>query len=127
MLNFGDTSTTVNGVDEWVETHAGRKGTMDNADNAGDIDDIPDLDGPGEAAGITNAMGSMGLGAGSTNAGAAATGEIPDMDEIPDMEEEDLEEGVDEATVAPKVANATDASYDDPLSNPEDILMSSLF
>lgn len=114
LLNFGDTSATGNEVDEWVETHAGRKGTTDNADNAGDIDDIPDLDGPGEAAGITNAMGSMSLGAGAASAGAGTPGEIPDMDEIPDMEEEDLEEGEDEAT-APNVAvNATNASYVSP-------------
>jgi ubiquitin-like-conjugating enzyme ATG3 len=120
LLNFGDTSSTGNEVDEWVETHAGRKGTTDNADNAGDIDDIPDLDGPGEATGITNTMGSMSLGAGTTSAGAGAAGEIPDMDEIPDMEEEDLEAGDDEATAAPNVAvstvNATDASYVSPSS-----------
>lgn len=114
LLNFGDISSTGNEVDEWVETHAGRKGTTDNADNAGDIDDIPDLDGPGEATGITNAIGSMSLGTGTTSAGVGVAGEIPDMDEIPDMEEEDLEAGDDEATAAPNVAastvNATDSS-----------------
>jgi ubiquitin-like-conjugating enzyme ATG3 len=103
LLNFGDTSATGNEVDEWVETHAGRKGNTDCADNAGDIDDIPDLDGPGEATGIINAMSSMSLGTGATSAGAGAVGDIPDMDEIPDMEEEDLEEGDDEATAAPKL------------------------
>jgi len=60
-------------------------------------------------------MGSVSLGAGEASAGSGAVGDIPDMDEIPDMEEEDLEEGVDDATAAPKVAapivGAKDASY----------------
>jgi len=33
----------------------------------------------------------------------ATVGETPDLDDIPDMEEEDLEEGEDEATAAPRV------------------------
>ncbi|KAJ7077275.1 putative E2-like enzyme [Mycena belliarum] len=41
LLSFGDST----GADEWVETHAGRKSNMDAA-NPGQIDDIPDLDGP---------------------------------------------------------------------------------
>lgn len=104
LLNFGDASGAGGEADEWVETHAGRKPTMDSAINAGDIDDIPDLDGPGEAEGVTRAMGGMNLGSGSAGAGGAdAIGDIPDMDEIPDMEE-DFEEAEDEATAAPKVA-----------------------
>jgi ubiquitin-like-conjugating enzyme ATG3 len=112
LLSFGDSSATGDEADEWVETHAGRNPTMDSAVNAGDIDDIPDLDGPGEAEGVTSAMSGLNLG---TTSGAAAVGEIPDMDEIPDMEEDDLEAGDDEATAAPKVAAQTsgviDAAY----------------
>lgn len=68
---------------------------MDSAANPGEIDDIPDLEGP--VAGLS--------------LDSSAPGEIPDLDDIPDMEEEGLEEG-DEATApaptAPKacVANA---------------------
>ncbi|KAF7985077.1 hypothetical protein HWV62_8947 [Athelia sp. TMB] len=93
LLNFGDASGTGGEVDEWVETHAGRKATQDSALNAGDIDDIPDADGDGEAEGVTHAMGNLNIAHGG---GGSAVGEIPDMDEIPDMEE-DLEEGEDEA------------------------------
>lgn len=93
LLNFGDASGTGGEVDEWVETHAGRKATQDSALNAGDIDDIPDADGDGEAEGVTHAMGNLNIAHGG---GGSTVGEIPDMDEIPDMEE-DLEEGEDEA------------------------------
>jgi ubiquitin-like-conjugating enzyme ATG3 len=112
LLNFGDSSATGDEADEWVETHAGRKTTMDSAVNAVEIADIPDIDGPGEEEGVTRAMGGLNLG---TTPGAGAVGEIPDMDEIPDMEEDDLEAGDDEATAAPKVPAPTpgviDATY----------------
>jgi len=107
LLDFGD-SKTGGEADEWVETHAGRKATQDSAVNAGDIDDIPDLDGPGDAAGITHALGGLSI---TQDSGSAAVGEIPDMDEIPDMEE-DLEEGEDEAVapaLPPKAAGVTKA------------------
>ncbi|KAI6121895.1 autophagocytosis associated protein [Pisolithus sp. B1] len=42
LLSFGDSSSGL--ADEWVETHAGRNGTVDSAANPGEIDDIPDLD-----------------------------------------------------------------------------------
>ena len=93
--------------EEWVETHAGRAASHDAAGaHVGNIDDIPDVDDvDGDAAG---AMGGLSLGGGARGEPA----EIPDMDEIPDMEEE-LEEGEDEATAAPKAsapaASATDA------------------
>jgi hypothetical protein len=110
LLNFGDSSATGDEGDEWVETHAGRNHTTDTAVNAGEIADIPDLDGPGETDGVTSAMGGLNLG----TTPVAAT-EIPDMDEIPDMEEDDLEAGDDEATAAPKVPAKTpgviDAAY----------------
>lgn len=47
-------------------------------------------------------MRAINIGAGSAGAGAdGAAGEIPDMDEIPDMEEDGLEEAEDEATAVP--------------------------
>ncbi|TFY62570.1 hypothetical protein EVJ58_g3784 [Rhodofomes roseus] len=98
LLSFGDLSATGNEADEWVETHAGRVSTVDSAANAGNIDEIPDVDEP-SADDVTDQVGRMSL-----QGGAGAVGEIPDMDEIPDMEEEDLEAGDDEATAAPKVA-----------------------
>jgi ubiquitin-like-conjugating enzyme ATG3 len=54
-------------------------------------------------------MGGLNLG---TTPGAGAIGEIPDMDDIPDMEEEDLEAGDDEATAAPNVAPTTPGVID---------------
>ena len=115
LLNFGDSSATGDEADEWVETHAGRKATTDSAVNAGDIEDIPDLDGPGEADGIASAMGMMNIGPGSAGAGvdgAVVVGEIPDMDEIPDMEEAGLEEAEDEATAAPPQKTTAPAASD---------------
>ncbi|KZP34407.1 hypothetical protein FIBSPDRAFT_1035459 [Athelia psychrophila] len=100
LLDFGD--STGGEVDEWVETHAGRKATQDSAVNAGDIDDIPDLDGPGGADSLAHAIGNLGI---AEEGGSAAAGEIPDMDEIPDMEE-DLEEGEDEAAAPVPAAKA---------------------
>ncbi|KAH9935762.1 autophagocytosis associated protein [Fomitopsis serialis] len=90
-------AATGNEADEWVETHAGRAATLDNAANAVNIDEIPDVDEP-SADDVAGQVGRMSL-----QGGAGAVGEIPDMDEIPDMEEEDLEAGDDEAT-APKAA-----------------------
>ncbi|KAJ6594270.1 autophagocytosis associated protein [Mycena capillaripes] len=94
LLSFGDST----GADEWVETHAGRKANLDSA-NPGNIDDIPDLDAAPEDS-VTQGVGALSLG---------AAGETPDLDDIPDMEEEGLEEGEDEATAAPK-AGVIDAS-----------------
>lgn len=91
LLSFGDLSSTGNEADEWVETHTGRAHSHDPS-NVGVIEDIPDVD-----EGLPHAMGGMSL---SASKGPSAA-EIADMDEIPDMEE-DLEEGEDEAAVAPK-------------------------
>lgn len=95
-MNFGDSSATGDEVDEWVETHAGRPANLDSAANAGMIDDIPDLDGDGgdEAEGISSGIKGMSV-------SDAKGGDTPDLDDIPDMEE-DLEEDEDEATAAPK-------------------------
>ncbi|KAJ6498931.1 putative E2-like enzyme [Mycena sanguinolenta] len=86
MLSFGDS-----GADDWVETHAGRKANLDSS-NPGNIDDIPDLDAAPETS-VTQGVGNLSLGGGD---------ETPDLDDIPDMEEEGLEEEEDEATAAPK-------------------------
>jgi ubiquitin-like-conjugating enzyme ATG3 len=99
LLSFGD-STNSTGADEWVETHAGRKATIDST-NPGSIDDIPDLDGAPEDS-VTHAVGALSL---------DGTAETPDLDDIPDMEEEGLEEEEDEATAAPK-AGVVDARLD---------------
>ncbi|KAJ7077283.1 autophagocytosis associated protein [Mycena belliarum] len=65
-----------------------------DAANPGQIDNIPDLDGPADDA-LAQGVGALAL-------GADAAAETPDLDDIPDMEEDGLEEGEDEATAAPK-------------------------
>ncbi|KAL4073720.1 autophagocytosis associated protein [Scleroderma yunnanense] len=110
LLSFGDSSSGL--ADEWVETHAGRKGTADSAANPGEIDDIPDLDGDHDHE-LASAMGNVSI----TSTTAATVGETPDLDDIPDMEE-DLEAD-DEATAAPKTGvlssgGIVDASQVDP-------------
>ncbi|KAG8214225.1 autophagy-related protein 3 [Butyriboletus roseoflavus] len=95
LLNFGDASGSA--ADEWVETHAGRKPTVDSAANPGEIDDIPDLDADGEQE-LATAIGNVSI----SSTTSATVSETPDLDDIPDMEEEGLEEGEDEATAAPK-------------------------
>ncbi|CAK5281266.1 unnamed protein product [Mycena citricolor] len=87
LLSFGDST----GADEWVETHAGRSANPDSS-NPGQIDDIPDLDGGADDA-VAQGVGALSLGDDPT----------PDLDDIPDMEEEGLEEEEDAATAAPKV------------------------
>jgi len=90
LLSFGDSSAPGNEADEWVETHAGRRANVDSAANPGVIDDIPDLDGPHEDDGISTAAANLSL------------TETPNLDDIPDMEE-DLEDG-DDAAAAPSMA-----------------------
>jgi len=90
LLSFGDSSATGNEGDEWVETHAGRRSNIDSAANPGVIDDIPDLDGPHDDDGISAAAANLSL------------TETPDLDDIPDMEE-DLED-LDDAAPAPSKA-----------------------
>ncbi|KAK7053260.1 E2-like enzyme [Paramarasmius palmivorus] len=102
LLSFDDTAGQGDG-DEWVETHAGRKANMTGAANPGEIADIPDDGGHDE---LSAGVSGMSLKAGDVKE------EIPDLDDIPDMEEDDLEEG-DEATAAPKTtttSNVIDAS-----------------
>jgi len=102
LLAIGDLSSTGNEADEWVETHTGRPPAHDSAVNAGMIDDIPDLDYTGGVDHITAGVGNTTLS--GRPAETTDLGDIPDLDDIPDMEEdleEDLEEGDDEATAAP--------------------------
>ncbi|KAK0476805.1 putative E2-like enzyme [Armillaria novae-zelandiae] len=68
LLSFGDSFASADEKDE---------PNVDSAANPGEIDDIPDLEGP--VAGLS--------------LDSSAPGEIPDLDDIPDMEEEGLEEG----------------------------------
>ncbi|KIY64869.1 hypothetical protein CYLTODRAFT_401315 [Cylindrobasidium torrendii FP15055 ss-10] len=93
LLSFGDSLASGDEKDEWVETHTGRAAAHhDSLANAGEIADIPDLEGLNIQDGD-----------------ADGPGEIPDMDDIPDMEEEVDEE--DEATAskpAPQVEVAKD-------------------
>ena len=58
-----------------------------------------DADGEQE---LASAIGNVSI---SSTTGATV-GETPDLDDIPDMEEEGLEEGEDEATAVPKVVAA---------------------
>ena len=96
LLSFGDLSSTGNEADEWVETHAGRSHAANDPLNVGVIDDNPDDEG------VSNGMGGLSLG--GSGSGAKGEDEIPDIDDIPDMEEEGLEEEDDEATAAPKTS-----------------------
>ncbi|EIN11752.1 hypothetical protein PUNSTDRAFT_131907 [Punctularia strigosozonata HHB-11173 SS5] len=97
LLNIGD-GPAVEG-DEWVETHTGRI----SEGNPSQIDDIPDAD--DEEHEISGKMANLGLGKHGADSGGTAVGDIPDMDEIPDMEE-DFEEAEDEAVKKPATSPA---------------------
>ncbi|KAL0956765.1 hypothetical protein HGRIS_002885 [Hohenbuehelia grisea] len=114
LLSFGDSSSPGDEGEDWVETHAGRPPAQ-NANNPGEIEDIPDLDGDHDDSGVgglSTGVGGLSIGGGTTGSGAAAAAETPDLDDIPDMEEEDLEEADDEATAAPKTAAAPSGVID---------------
>ena len=90
------------------------------ATNAGEIADIPDLDGDGpheDEERIAQGLGRVSLGGGGGGGGeGVGTTETPDLDDIPDMEEDDLEEGDEATAAAPKVlvvpaAGVVDARY----------------
>ena len=91
LVSFPDSSAPAAEGDEWVETHAGRPATVQFAADHSAIQEIPDIDGQGDD--ITSRVKSLSLG--------DKDPEVIDLDDIPDMEEEDLEDG-DEATAAPK-------------------------
>lgn len=100
LLSFGELSATGNEEDEWVETHTGRPSSHEAAGNAGDLQEIPDVDEQ-----LSSAMGGASLSSNTAEDHEA----IPDIDDIPDMEEEDLEGEDDAAVVAPKPSAVIDA------------------
>ena len=70
------------------------------------IEDIPDLDGPSS---VAHNLNSLNLGDGSQgNTEGEIPGDIPDIDDIPDMEEAGLEgEEEDVAAAKPAVTTVT--------------------
>ena len=109
LLSFADSSAPSADGDEWGETHAGRQAhKADSVTNAGEVADIPDLDGDGphvDEERIAKGLGGVSLGGGGGDEGVSGATETPDLDDIPNMEEDDLEEGDDEVTAAaPKVS-----------------------
>ncbi|KAF8800163.1 putative E2-like enzyme [Phlegmacium glaucopus] len=110
LISFADSSAPSAEGDEWVETHAGRQAPVQSATDHSAIEEIPDIDGD-----ITPGVGSLSLGGKGEK-----EPEVIDLDDIPDMEEEDLEDG-DEATAVPKAvaprattSNLVDASATEP-------------
>ena len=89
--------------------------------NAGEIADIPHLDGDGlheDEEKIPQGLGHVLLGGAGGGSEGVGTTETPHLDDIPNMEEDDLEEGDDEATAAapkvsvvPSAAGVVDARY----------------
>ena len=75
--------------------------------NAGEIADIPDLDGDGlheDEERITKGLGGVSLG-GRGGGEEVGTMEMPNLDDIPDVEEDDLEDRDDETmAAAPRVS-----------------------
>jgi len=97
LLTFND-GTSTDG-DEWVETHAGRKASPKTGGDHSEIAEIPDMDGHSDHGHDGLVDGIKGLSIDGQTQGREP--EVIDIDEIPDMEEDDLEAG-DEATAAPK-------------------------
>ena len=61
--------------------------------NVGEIADIPDLDGDGlheDEERLTKGLGHVSLGGSKRGREGAGTTETPNLDDIPDMEEDDL-------------------------------------
>jgi len=97
LLSVGPEFGSQGKEDEWVQTHSARANT-DNAANPGYIDEIPDDDLPHEhhSSGLSKGMANMSIGSGAGHIEAPT----PDLDDIPDMEEEGLEEAEDDAAAA---------------------------
>ena len=73
---------------------------------------MPNLDGDGlhdDEERIAKGLGDVSLGGGGGGGGVGTT-EMPDLDEIPGMEEDDFEKGDDEATAAVPKASVIPAS-----------------
>ena len=122
LLSFANTSAPFTDNKEWVEMHAGWQAhKTDSAMNVGEIVDIPDLDGDGpheDEERIAQGLGHRLLGGGEGGGGEGVRMmETPDLDDIPNMEEDDLEEGDDEAMAAASkvsvipTAEVVDARY----------------
>ncbi|KAG8929209.1 E2-like enzyme [Tulasnella sp. 417] len=108
MVSVDPSST--NKEDEWVETHAGRP--PPNHHNPLDISDIPDADDHDSDHGhhtssVSKHMAKLSI------SGAPVPAHIPDIDDIPDMEEEGLEGDVDDAAAAPAAAPGPSAATEE--------------
>lgn len=79
--------------------------TTDNAANPGEIEEIPDDDHPDHTASDLN-KGVANLSIGGSNGASHVEAPTPDLADIPDMEEEGLEEAEDDAAAAPTPALA---------------------
>ncbi|KAG8900881.1 E2-like enzyme [Tulasnella sp. 403] len=104
LLSFDPSDTK---EDEWVQTHAGR--IIHDGANPTEITDIPDVDDHDEdhdrhTSSITKGLSNLSV----SGSGAPKAAAIPDIDDIPDMEEDDLEGGVDDAAAAPTGGGTTD-------------------
>ncbi|CAA7260727.1 unnamed protein product [Cyclocybe aegerita] len=106
LLSFADSSTPSADGDEWVETHAGRKASNANAKPGADHSDIAEI--PDADDDVAAGVGSLSLGGKESK-----EPEVIDLDDIPDMEEDDLEDG-DEATAAPKPKAPAPAAVAEP-------------
>jgi len=84
--------------DEWVETHANRRG--ERVDDHAALGEIPDVDDEDDVRALSGGVAGVRLDADVSP---------PDIDDIPDMEEDDLEEA-DEATAPAKPAPAAAAA-----------------
>ena len=107
LLSFGDLSSTGKAEDEWVETHTGRNAGNGVGAIVGEIDEIPDVDDHTDED-VARGLGGLSLDSGKSSGPT----EIPDMDDIPDMEEEDLEGEDEAAVVAPKSAEPASGVID---------------
>ncbi|KAG8864494.1 E2-like enzyme [Tulasnella sp. 330] len=115
MLSF-DESTAGDKEEEWVQTHAGR--TARDAVNPVEISDIPDADDHDsdhdhQLPAISKGLSSLNISSGPSAPTANSAAVIPDMDEIPDMEEDDLEGGIHDAAAAPSSISKPSAATDD--------------
>ena len=94
--HLGPSSTRDTDVQNYTEAS--------EAANLGIIDDIPDLDGPGEgSSGINQGISNLHLG----DQPSSGSEIPPDLDDIPDMEEEGLEEEEDAGQAPVKIESDT--------------------
>lgn len=119
LLSF-DESTSGDKEEEWVQTHAGR--TARDTTDPVNISDIPDADDHGsdhehQLPSISKGLSDLRLSSGQSSQ-AARGAAVPDLDEIPDMEEEGLEGAIDDAAAAPTAtAGPSKANDEDSKAN----------